>query len=511
MKISKSLFVEYGRSPKAARFYVNDKERYQAIREDRYWSMDGKAIGDSVEDAVKALLQLQGLAISKPAGKRWQSLKPTQDLVNASHIDVIEQWRFQTSQLHCATDLLVRNEFWQFDLWEIKAKNTVRSSSTAQPLKDDLRDDVSFQHYLLKQTLGELFSGKVKLVYLNKDYVRHWDLDLEELLRIEDVTNELLTDEEVATRIHTMQSELGMSEEWFNLQHPYKGWNYVEYFWSPAPNSSIWTYNIHSSKRKKLYDSWYTLLEQLPPEALEILKNKDGSDSKALEFVERWQSAQTVIDSKKLTQELSKLEYPLYFYDYETICVPIPFVQDTSPWQQVVVQYSVHKISEEGTIQHREWIIQDKISNNKDLIDQLVEDLDHWAQWTYIVRYDSFENHRNTESGAMYPEYADIFELINAKTYDLMDIFKHHIYFDRRFEWSCSIKKVLPVLTDISYEGLAVPKWDIASALLEEIARGQLSWENLELTKTNLLEYCKQDTRAMVAIWEKLKDSVKQQ
>jgi hypothetical protein len=57
----------------------------------------------------------------------------------------------------------------------------------------------------------------------------------------------------------------------------------------------------------------------------------------------------------------------------------------------------------------------------------------------------------------MYPEYKTFFESVNAKTFDLMEVFSEFHYFDRRFKGSASIKKVLPVLTDISYDGLEVP------------------------------------------------------
>ena len=108
----------------------------------------------------------------------------------------------------------------------------------------------------------------------------------------------------------------------------------------------------------------------------------------------------------------------------------------------------------------------------------------------------------------MYPEYKDIFETINKKTYDLMTIFSQLLYFDRRFEGSASIKKVLPVLTDITYDDLAISNGSDASNELFALARGNLHGETLKKTKQNLLEYCKQDTRAMVAIWQQLQKSL---
>ncbi|MBP6257276.1 DUF2779 domain-containing protein [Patescibacteria group bacterium] len=50
-----------------------------------------------------------------------------------------------------------------------------------------------------------------------------------------------------------------------------------------------------------------------------------------------------------------------------------------------------------------------------------------------MVWYKGFENERNKETARMYPEYNEFFENINANTFDLMDIFKDLIYFDKRF------------------------------------------------------------------------------
>jgi len=100
-----------------------------------------------------------------------------------------------------------------------------------------------------------------------------------------------------------------------------------------------------------------------------------------------YQTAQSVADIPAIKRELDSLEYPLFFYDYETIASPVPLFNGTTPYQAVVIQYSVHKIDADGTITHREAIIRDKIENNKTIIDQLYDDLERGRHGTYIVRY----------------------------------------------------------------------------------------------------------------------------
>lgn len=107
-----------------------------------------------------------------------------------------------------------------------------------------------------------------------------------------------------------------------------------------------------------------------------------------------------------------------------------------------------------------------------------------------------------------YPQYAEIFAKINENTFDLMEIFSEQLYFHRGFHGSSSIKKVLPVLTDISYEGMAVPHGAIAAELLAGIVQGNFSTDVCNKHKQDLLAYCKQDTRAMVRIYQRVLEEI---
>jgi hypothetical protein len=37
-----------------------------------------------------------------------------------------------------------------------------------------------------------------------------------------------------------------------------------------------------------------------------------------------WKKGDVVINKEEIKQRLSSLTFPLFFYDYETICFPIP-------------------------------------------------------------------------------------------------------------------------------------------------------------------------------------------
>jgi hypothetical protein len=67
---------------------------------------------------------------------------------------------------------------------------------------------------------------------------------------------------------------------------------------------------------------------------------------------------------------------------------------------------------------------------------------------------------------------------------------------------------VLPVLTDIRYDNLEVNNGAVASELLWKLAKWAIGKDEEEKVIENLLEYCKQDTWAMVAIYQKIQTIV---
>lgn len=500
MKITKTLFTEFSSSPKLARWHVNNKITYDMIIEAEYGSMDGAEIGQSIEDQVKMLLSDH--TIVTPEWDYDGSVAETHQLLAAQPAVIYQPW-FESDGLLVRCDFLVRNESGTYDLREVKAKNTVRKDTKAKPLKDDLISDLSFQNYVLTQTLWGQFSGKCFLVYLNKEYVRRGDLDIKELIKIEDVTQELLSAEVVEQNISMMKTQLAMSQWEFESIYPYNGWDHLEYFGSEAPKNSIRFIPGIGTKKKALYQWGKTDILTLWEDELQILTTAKWEPSRASMYVQTYQAWQTKIDIEWVRSKIADLQYPLFFYDYETVSSPVPLFDGTSPWQHIIVQYSVHKIEADGTITHREALIEGQITDNQAIIDQLYTDLEWW-NGTYIVWFKWFENARNEETAKMFPQYQEFLETVNTKTFDLMDVFSHGDYFDRGFKGSSSIKKVLPVLTDITYDGLDVPNGMVATWLLLDIATGKMLPDVLATHRKNLLTYCEQDTWAMVRIWQEL-------
>ena len=214
------------------------------------------------------------------------------------------------------------------------------------------------------------------------------------------------------------------------------------------------------------------------------------------------------IDQGAIQQSLSELEFPLYFLDYESVNPAIPLVDGVRPHQQMVFQYSLHILdTPDGELRHTEHLCREAGSTALEtLAFQMREDIGDTG--SVIVWNKVFERDRNKELAELFPKYADFYESLNARIYDLMDVFTKNNYVHPGFLGKCSIKYILPVLVpELSYKDLAIGKGDIASIRWYEIATNEDTNE-ADQVFADLLAYCELDTLAMVKIYEHLTSKI---
>jgi len=83
---------------------------------------------------------------------------------------------------------------------------------------------------------------------------------------------------------------------------------------------------------------------------------------------------------------------------------------------------------------------------------------------------------------------------------------RKHVYHPE-FAGSYSIKNVLPALVPgMTYEGMEVGNGTDAGVAWEKLVRGGLDQPGRDKIKKALLDYCGQDTLAMVGLLEKLQN-----
>lgn len=127
------------------------------------------------------------------------------------------------------------------------------------------------------------------------------------------------------------------------------------------------------------------------------------------------------------------------------------------------------------------------------------------GEGTVISWNASFEKGRNKEMAELHPEYAELLNNVNERTYDLMDIFRKGLYVDPAFCGSNSLKYVMPVLApELSYKNLVIQEGGTASASWAIVTDPKLpEGERAQLYK-DMIDYCQLDVYGMVRILEEL-------
>ena len=232
------------------------------------------------------------------------------------------------------------------------------------------------------------------------------------------------------------------------------------------------------------------------------------------------------IDKAKIKAGLAQIKYPIYHLDFETFPCPLPRFKGEHPYTQSVFQFSLHIQKEEG-----------KLDKQKDHYGYLAKDLnDHRLELaktlcnlikddgTVLVYNDAFEKTRLKELSEIFPEYKEkllnirnnIFDLLNivksnTKLYEKLGFTKEQAslpnYYNPKMNGSFSIKKVLPSLSNLTYEGMDIGNG--VEALITYANFNNYSKEEYNYKYNKLIEYCSQDTYAMFEVLEGLRKYVK--
>ena len=131
-----------------------------------------------------------------------------------------------------------------------------------------------------------------------------------------------------------------------------------------------------------------------------------------------------------------------------------------------------------------------------------------WANSGSIVVYNrQFESQRLSELAAWLPEFAARIKQIQRRLWDLLPVMRNHVYHPA-FAGSFSLKAVLPALVpEMTYEGMAVANGQDAGLAWESLVRGTVDGSERDRIRKALLDYCGQDTLALVSLVEKLRVS----
>lgn len=420
-------------------------------------------------------------------------VKDTLALLSFKNI-IITEASFKYDDNFCSVDILKKDND-EYEMYEVKSSTSV---------KDIYIDDVSYQYYVLSN-LG-LNVKKCFVVYINGKYVRKGDLELNKLFITKDITDEVLEkQDEVKSNINFLnkylidekEPEIDIGMQCF-VPYDCPFFNYCTQFLK-KPNVFDLRRMTKKKKLKYYYDNIYTYNELL----------KEDIDDKFKQQIEfELYDKEEYINKEEVKKFLDTLTEPLYFLDFETFQQAVPKYDGISPYMQIPFQYSLHYY--ENGLKHKEFLAVPGVDPRRELAQNLVKDI---PMDTCVLAYNmSFEKTVIKNLAGLFPDLSAHLLNIYSNIKDLMIPFYNRSYYVKEMKGSYSIKYVLPALfpneADLDYHNLDMIH-NGSEAMNSFTNMENLSKEEQEILRNNLLKYCELDTYAMVKIYEKLKEVVK--
>jgi hypothetical protein len=441
--LSKSTFMAGVQCQK--RLYLSKFRRELLPEEDE----QQKAVFDAGTDAGLLAQQLfpNGIDASPLTPYEYQkSVLKTQSYLMTN--DVIYEACFQYEGALCAIDILVRKE----DLWyafEVKGTNNVKPQHTS---------DAAFQYYVM--TKAGLPIGDISIVHFNRDYIRRGDLDAQELFTSTSVLDDVIAQQDwIEENIDVLKTMLAAKVE---------------------PVVEVGPHCTNPYECPFIEHCWKDVVKEETEEL----------------------STKATVDTTSLQDFISELQYPLSYFDFETVMYGIPPYDESSPWQQLPFQYSLHMQAEPNApCVHYEYLGNGKDDPREALILQLIKDLG--KNGSILAWHAQFEVTCLNGLIRNFPKYEKPLQAIIDRMVDLKIPFSKKWIDIPACLGSASIKIVLPVfIPELSYEDLDIQEGMTASFVYSQL---QYQDDTTQLTqRQQLLEYCKLDTFAMVRIFEKM-------
>lgn len=418
----------------------------------------------------------------------------TNELINNNKDIVITEASFKYLNSFCSIDILVKhNDTYQ--IYEVKSSTSI---------KDIYIDDISYQYYILSNLGFKV--DKASIVYINNQYERNGDLDLNKLFKIEDVTNQVI-DKQTDVKLnidnineYMMQKNEPKDDIDTKCVKPYDC-PYFNYCTRELDKPNIFDLPRLKFKDKiKFYkDNIYKFNDLL---------TSNLNDSYKLIIDHELNNLKPIYNINNINNFLKELHYPLYFLDFETYQQVVPEFNKVKPYMQIPFQYSLHYIDNGGgELKHKEFLGDGVNDPRYDLAKQLIEDIPKNA---CVLAYNmGFEKSRIKELANIYPELRNDLMIIHDNINDLMIPFQKRDYYSRDFKGLYTIKYVLPSLfpNDPSLDYHNLNMVHRGTEAMEAYANlHNLNDKDKKELIYNMLKYCELDTYAMVKIWEFLTD-----
>ena len=418
------------------------------------------------------------------------SIAQTKTWIEAGEPTIYEA-AFQANGVMAALDILIHKNGERIAL-EVKSSTGV---------KEYHLNDAALQFWVMEQVGFK--PDRFFIMHINNQYVREGKIKVRKLFRWEDVTEEVLArQKDIAVQVQELKEVLQATEVpqvdiGAHCSEPF-ACEFAAYCWQHIPENSIFEVSGLGKKAWNYYEQGILAIQDLPEEEsfstlqqLQIAGIKKG---------------QRVVEKKEIQKFLGDWQFPLYFFDFETINPALPTYDGCRPYEQLGVQYSLHVLTKEGSLTHSEFLAQAGEDPRKAIVEKILQEFGNSGS---IVAYNmSFEKRVIQSLANTFPEYQTQLEALLDRFVDLMIPFQKGWYYLPEMQGSYSIKAVLPALfpndKTLDYTELSIGNGSNASAYLQAMLENRINKEELTVLRKELLAYCKLDTLAMVKILELL-------
>lgn len=232
------------------------------------------------------------------------------------------------------------------------------------------------------------------------------------------------------------------------------------------------------------------------------------------------------INMERIKAGIEAIKYPIYHFDFETFPCPLPRYRGEKCYTQSVFQFSLHIERTPGVCDkvsdHYGYLAGDSIDHRRELVEAMIEYIDTESGGCILVYNEAFEKSRLKELAQIFPEYSEkllkmrdmVYDLMfvikgNSKLYESLGFDKDEVgfnYYNAKMTGSFSIKKILPLFSNLTYKGMEIANG--VDALVNYAKFPGMTPLEFEHKYQKLVEYCCQDTWAMVEILRGLRDFV---
>jgi hypothetical protein len=431
-----------------------------------------------------------GVEVASSSGGLDDALRTTRELV-AKEVPAIFEATFEHGGVLVRVDILHRRRNNRWRLIEVK-------SST--DLRDHYLWDVGIQSRVVSRSGLDLESSC--LMHVNRKYVYHGGtIDARQFFRVRNLTRRIarlapkLTIQlraELAILAVPKTPEIAPGRQ---CTEPVT----CEFFCrcnTPRPDDHVGHLpRIHARAVEELVEMGVESIHDIPGDF--PLNERQRRACTSVQTGEPWFSTE-------LKKELKSLRYPLYFMDFETVNPAIPRFAGMRPFDQIPFQWSVHVEREPSAVpEHYEFLATDASDPRCEFIGSLCSALGKCG--SIVVYNEAFESQRLADLAAWFPKFARQIKLIQRRLWDLLPVIRNRVYHPG-FAGSYSLKAVLPALVpEMTYDGMDVANGMDAGLAWESLVQGNLDGVERDRVEKALLDYCRQDTLALVRLVEKLR------